>query len=91
MTIQKAMEIIYNEGIMSVLVEAGGRLNNSIIQSECADKLIQFIAPKLLCDKDGIPFVYGETRAKIAECNNLEFVSTKFLKKDIMIICKFKH
>ncbi len=89
--IQKAMEIIYNQGIMSILVEAGGRLNNSIIQSECADKLIQFIAPKLLCDKDGIPFVYGETRAKIAECNNLEFVSTKFLKKDIMIICKFKH
>ena len=87
--INQAIELIYQEGIRSILIEAGAKINNSIIQSKSADKLIQFIAPKILSDKDAAGFSQGCIRSQIAECNNLIFLSTKKLKNDIMVIGKF--
>ena len=87
--IKKAVEILYNKGIKSILVEAGAKLNNAFMQEKLVDKLIQFIAPKILADKDGISFVQGCERNEISECNNLIFVSTKRLKSDIMIVSRF--
>lgn len=87
--IKKAIEMLYDKGIMSILVEAGSKLNNAFIQEKLADKLIQFIAPKILADKEGIGFVQGCERNEISECNNLIFISTKHLKNDIMIVGKF--
>jgi diaminohydroxyphosphoribosylaminopyrimidine deaminase/5-amino-6-(5-phosphoribosylamino)uracil reductase len=74
---------------MSVLVEAGGGLNNSFIQEGLADTLIQFIAPKILADKDGMTFAQGCNRNNITDCNNLKILSTKKLKGDIIVKCKF--
>ncbi len=87
--IKKAVELIYDKGIKSILVEAGSKLNNVFVQEKLADKLIQFIAPKILADKNGISFVQGCVRNEISECNNLDFISTKRLKRDIIIIAKF--
>ena len=70
---------------MSILIEAGGTLNNAFIQEDLADSLIQFIAPKILSDKDGISFCEGCQRNQISECNNLIITSTKKLKNDIII------
>lgn len=42
---------VYKLGIMSVLVEAGGHLNGSMLQF--TDKIYQFIAPKILGDNNG--------------------------------------
>lgn len=84
-----AVNILYENGIKSILVEAGGFLNNSFVQSGIADKLYCFIAPKLLCDNDGKSFVYGQKRFQIAECNNLNISSLKKLNNDIMIIGNF--
>lgn len=87
--IKKAVELLYNKGIKSILIEAGSKLNNAFVQEKLADKLIQFIAPKILADKDGICFMEGCERNVISECNNLVFVSTKRLKSDIMIVSRF--
>lgn len=87
--IKKAVELLYNKGIMSILVEAGSKLNNVFVQEKLADKLIQFIAPKILADKDGICFMQGCERNEISECNNLVFLSTKCLKSDIIVVSKF--
>ncbi len=80
-----AVKELYKKGIMSILVEAGGTFNNAIIQEKLADKLIQFIAPKILCDKNGKSFAEGCIRNEISKCNNLIITSTKHLKNDIMI------
>ena len=82
-------DLLYKKGISSILIEAGGQLNNAFIQSNAADELILFLAPKILADKDGINFVYGEKRNLISECNNLIIKSTKKLKNDIMILGSF--
>lgn len=80
---------LYELKIYSVLTEAGGILNKAFIEENLADDLIQFIAPKILGDKNAKRFVEGFERNQISECNNLNIVSTKKLKNDIMIIGKF--
>lgn len=86
----KAVEAIYNLGIKSILVEAGGILNKSFIEENLVDELVQFIAPKILGDNDGISYISGFNRNEISECNNLNIKSTKILKNDIIIVSKFE-
>ncbi len=84
-----AMQKLFDMKIRSVLVEAGGTLNKAIIQANLADELIQFVAPKILGDKQGVNFVEGFAREEISQCNNLSMETVKRLKNDIMIIGKF--
>ncbi|MDD3435554.1 MAG: bifunctional diaminohydroxyphosphoribosylaminopyrimidine deaminase/5-amino-6-(5-phosphoribosylamino)uracil reductase RibD [Candidatus Gastranaerophilales bacterium] len=79
-------EKLYELGIKSVLVEAGGKLNGEIISLGLADKIYQFIAPKILGDEKGINAFEGR---KINEINNslrFEFASIYALNQDILII-----
>ena len=87
--IKKAVELLYNKGIMSILVEAGSKLNNSFVQEKLADKLIQFIAPKILAYIPSNLLANLCERNEISECNNLVFLSTKCLKSDIIVVSKF--
>ena len=89
--LNEAVKILYDMGIKSILAEAGAQVNKSIIEEKLADELIQFIAPKILGDKSAVSFVEGFRRNKIAECNNLNIVSTKVLKNDIMIVSRFSE
>lgn len=85
----KALKLLYNKGVRSILVEAGGTLNGSFVRACSADKLIQFIAPKILSDSEGISFVTGEKRLKIDECELLKIKSVKKIKDDIIITGQF--
>jgi len=87
--LNRAVELIYKEGISSIMVEAGAAVNNSFIQEGLADKLIQFTAPKILSDKEGKGFSEGCIRENISECNNLKIDAVKKLKNDIIIIGYF--
>ena len=46
------LDKLFEMGVMSILVEAGGRLNGSVLPY--ADKIYQFIAPKILGDNKGL-------------------------------------
>ena len=87
----EAVKLLYNEGIRSILVEAGAVLNNAFIQEKIADSLIQFAAPKIIADKEAIGFAQGCHRNEISECNNLIITSTRKLKNDIIIESDFLY
>lgn len=89
--LKEAVKILYEKGIRSILIETGGTLNKAFIEENLPDKLIQFIAPKILGDSSGISFVEGFSRNEIQDCNKLKVVSTKLLKNDIIIINQFVH
>jgi len=74
--------------IMSVFVEAGGTLNGDIIENNLADKVYQFVAPKILNDNSGISAFSGNKKEKINMCKNYRIVETKLLKPDILITYK---
>lgn len=74
---------LYELGIMSVFVEAGGGLNESFLPY--CDKLYHFIAPKILGDNTGKSCFYGKSQDKISNCTNLRFESFSQFPPDILI------
>lgn len=84
--IKYVIDTLYELKIMSILVEAGGGVNNSFLPY--IDKLYHFIAPKVLGDNNGKSCFYGENIDKISECTNLQFEEVKIYSPDILIIYK---
>ena len=71
--------------IMSVLVEAGGKLNGELISLGLIDKIYQFIAPKILGDKNGINAFEGRNIENINNTLNFKFESITNFTPDILI------
>lgn len=82
---------LYNIGIKSVLIEAGGRLNGEIISLDLADKIYHFIAPKILGDTEGINAFAGRNIQEISNTINFEFISITDFKPDILITYKVSN
>ena len=82
---------LYEKGVRSILVEAGGTLNGAFIKEKLADKLYQFIAPKILGDKDGKNFAEGFLTTDINECTKLKITEVKTFAPDILIEADFNY
>ncbi len=74
---------LYELKIMSVLIEAGGRVNNAFLPH--IDKLYHFIAPKILGDNNGKSCFYGNVIEKISECTELKFEQFQSYPPDVLI------
>lgn len=81
--IEFILEEIYKRGIMSVLIEAGGKLNGSFLPY--IDRLYHFVAPKILGDNNGKSCFYGKDVEKISNCTNLNFESVELFPPDILV------
>ena len=81
--IEFILEELYKRGIMSVLIEAGGKLNGSFLPY--IDRLYHFVAPKILGDNNGKSCFYGKEVEKISNCTNLNFESVEFFPPDILV------
>ena len=75
---------LYDLGIMSILVESGGKLNGSFMPY--IDKLYHFIAPKILGDNSGKSCFDGNKIDKISNCTNLIFENSINFPPDILVI-----
>lgn len=81
--IEFILEELYKRGIMSVLIEAGGKLNGSFLPY--IDRLYHFVAPKILGDNNGKSCFYGKDVEKISNCTNLNFESVELSPPDILV------
>lgn len=73
------------KGIDSILIEGGAEINYSALTQGIVDKLICFIAPKLVGGASGKTPVGGEGILDIKDAIELENMSFKTLDKDILI------
>lgn len=74
-----------NNGIDSVLVEGGANLNFSMIQEGLVDKVISFIAPKLIGGEHSKTPIGGEGFEKLSDAVLLHNMNIKTYGEDIMI------
>lgn len=74
----------YELGIKSVLVEAGGHFNGTVLQH--ADKIYHFIAPKITGDNTSISCFDFRHITDITECLTFKFEEIKNYSPDIMLI-----
>ncbi|MGA2142277.1 MAG: bifunctional diaminohydroxyphosphoribosylaminopyrimidine deaminase/5-amino-6-(5-phosphoribosylamino)uracil reductase RibD [Brevinematales bacterium] len=71
-------------GIESILIEGGGKLYYDSFRDKIVDKVIIFVAPKILGGR-GIPFINGITDTPISGAINLKDFSAENIGEDIMI------
>lgn len=82
--IEFILQELYNQGIMSVLVESGGRLNGAFLPY--TDKIYNFIAPKIVGDnKAKSSFDYREV-FDISEAEEFELADVVKFLPDVLLI-----
>lgn len=77
-------EKAYQLGIKSILIEAGGHLNGEALKY--ADKIYQFIAPKITGDNSSLSCFDFRRITDINECENFEIKSVEKFDKDLLLI-----
>lgn len=77
---------LFGLNIMSVLVEAGGKLNGDLISRRLIDKIYQFMAPKILADNSGISAFSGRNIDEMSETIEFKLDSSKMFDSDILLI-----
>ena len=91
LNLNEVVSILWSEGIKSILIEAGGKLNGAFLKQKLVDKFVLFIAPKILGDKDGKNFIEGFDVSDINNSKLLDIVSIKHYTPDIMLEGKVKY
>ncbi|MCG3113451.1 MAG: bifunctional diaminohydroxyphosphoribosylaminopyrimidine deaminase/5-amino-6-(5-phosphoribosylamino)uracil reductase RibD [Candidatus Manganitrophus sp. SB1] len=72
-------------GITSVLIEGGGRVNGMALRAGVVDKVIFYVAPKLLCGDDARSAVAGKAIPGLGEALLLEEVQVREIGGDFRI------
>lgn len=77
------LQFLGRKGILSLLVEGGGEVNASLLKEQQVQKVIAFIAPKLLGGKWSPTSIEGESPAKMAEAWTLRDIDVQRFGEDI--------
>lgn len=79
------MQLLGERGITSVLVEGGGKVNASALSSGVVDKLMCFIAPKLIGGKEARGVFDGKGIKHLTDAPELEHLTVTQLERDLLI------
>lgn len=79
------MKELSGMGIISVLVEGGSSLNSYCLESGIVDKVMFFIAPKIIGGKSSFPAVGGRSFRRLEEAYRIHNMMVKKIGKDILI------
>jgi diaminohydroxyphosphoribosylaminopyrimidine deaminase/5-amino-6-(5-phosphoribosylamino)uracil reductase len=79
------MDQLYGMGITSVLVEGGASLNSSCLEAGIVDKVMFFIAPKIIGGKDSFPAVGGKAFRSLDHAFMLKRTSFRHYDNDILV------
>lgn len=88
--IRLLMEELRKREIDSVLVEGGGILNESVVQSGCVQKVYAYIAPKIFGGKKAKTPIEGSGIEHIRDSLQMDSLKVKRLGEDILLEGKVK-
>jgi diaminohydroxyphosphoribosylaminopyrimidine deaminase / 5-amino-6-(5-phosphoribosylamino)uracil reductase len=83
--LQWLMHELGKRGITSVIVEGGSSLSSYCLKAEIVDKVMFFIAPKIIGGKDSFPAVGGRFFRRISDAYRITELSTKRVGEDVLI------
>ncbi len=79
------MAVLGAAGVTSLLVEGGGRVLASAFGAGIVDKVIFFLAPKILGGDDGVPICRGPGPALMKDCLPVKNMQVQMVDGDVMI------
>ncbi|NYT63418.1 bifunctional diaminohydroxyphosphoribosylaminopyrimidine deaminase/5-amino-6-(5-phosphoribosylamino)uracil reductase RibD [Alcaligenaceae bacterium] len=77
------MRWLGEHNINEVHVEAGSRLSGALLQAQCVDELLVYMAPVLL--GEGMGMVRMDALASLAQAQRFEFIDTQSVSPDIRL------
>jgi diaminohydroxyphosphoribosylaminopyrimidine deaminase/5-amino-6-(5-phosphoribosylamino)uracil reductase len=81
----RLMAELARRGIVNILVEGGGELAASLIEKGLADRLLIFVAPKVIGGRSAVTSVEGDGVARIKDARDFSITNITRFKKDILI------
>jgi len=84
-------KILLNKNICEILVEAGGKLNTSLLKAKIVDELNIFIAPSLLIDNTSMNLFNSSELQRIEDRIQLSLLETKSFDSDILLKYKILY
>lgn len=79
------MKQLGQKGITSVMIEGGASLNASCLESGIVDKVMFFIAPKIIGGEDSIPAVGGRSFRRLDEAYRIHKAKMRRVGEDFLI------
>ncbi len=79
------MKILGENSIISVMIEGGSSLNAYALQDKIVDKIVFFIAPKIIGGKNSISAVGGDIFCRLENAYRVKDIKIKRLGDDLMI------
>ncbi|MEW6738773.1 MAG: bifunctional diaminohydroxyphosphoribosylaminopyrimidine deaminase/5-amino-6-(5-phosphoribosylamino)uracil reductase RibD [Nitrospirota bacterium] len=79
------MKRLGETGITSVMIEGGSSLNAYALQDGIVDKVVFFIAPRIIGGKDSIPAIGGKTFRRLENAFRVSDMKIKRVGDDLMI------
>lgn len=83
--LKELMKALGNEGIDSILIEGGGTLNFSALEEKIVDKVIFYIAPKILGGEKSKSCIAGTGFSELEEAPNLKDISYRTIGEDLVV------
>ncbi|MEY3120907.1 MAG: riboflavin biosynthesis protein RibD [Bacteroidota bacterium] len=84
-------EILLKKNICEVLVEAGGKLNASLLKDKLVDELVVFLGPSLLIDNNALNLFNASDIQTIEDSVQLSLIETQTFDNDIMLKYKLLY
>ena len=84
-------DILLKKNICEVLVEAGGKLNASLLKDKLVDELIVFMGPSLLIDNNALNLFNTNDLQTIEDSVQLSLMETQTFDNDIMLKYKLLY
>lgn len=84
--LQDTIRILGENGVSSVLIEGGGEVNASFLGEQLVDKLVLYIAPKIIGGKQAPGFIGGAGIEKMADAINLSDLELIKIGKDYKFV-----
>ncbi len=78
------------QGLTSLLIEGGAGVNGIALRSALVDRVIFYIAPKLLCGEDALGVVAGKAISPLSAALMLENVKMRCFGEDMRIEGRLK-
>lgn len=79
------MQNLAARGIMSVLIEGGSSLNAHAFEDGIVDKIMFFIAPKIIGGRESFPAVGGRQFKRLHEAHRIRDVKVRRIGEDMLI------
>ena len=83
--LKKLLKALSARGVINLLVEGGGTLISSLLNEGLVDKVLFFIAPKIIGGSSAVTAVEGAGAAKVKDAIKIESISVERAGEDILL------